>query len=253
MTLRYAICLLLLTIGSEALAQSINFTSSRYEALPGDVKAFNRETAQIERFLSTRFPTASLRRTAKERGAPKLQKVSYELFEHIGVKYLLAVYTARWDEPINRMVLYQMTSTRFGDTVWQSTNWRSNYYGSSISILRSGTKTFFLFKEGGVMPGDFGIASIARVIRSRGQSSIQDLTPVNDQLLTRANFPLRPLLGQNINITAGSSGEMVIAASEGLYRYNDEYHQPIHEWRYEQTVNRFQPIELTPDRLTKNY
>lgn len=251
MILRYAICLLMLLTGIEASAQSINFTSSRYEALPADAKAFDRETAQIERFLTARFPITSLRKAAKERHAPKLRKVSYELFEHIGVKYLLAVYTARWDDPFNRMVLYQMTSARSGDTVWQSTNWRSNYYGNSISILRSGTKTFFLFKEGGVMPGDFGIASIARVIRSHGKSSIQDLTPQNDQLLTKANFPLRPLLGQNINVTEGSSGEMIIAVSEGLYRYQEEYHQPIHEWRYEQAVNRFQPIELTPDRLTK--
>jgi hypothetical protein len=192
--IRYSILGLLLTC-STTQAQTINFNSSRYDMAVEIAKV--KETAQYERFLTSHFPTGSLRTAARERGTAKLRKVTYEVFEHIGVKYLLAVYTARWNESANRMVLYQMNSARSGEEVWSSRSWRSNYYGNSISIMRSGTKTFFLFKEGGVMPGDYGIASIARVIRTKGKSYIQDMTPVNEQLEITANFPLRPLLGQN--------------------------------------------------------
>lgn len=251
MRIRQGLALIVIFTASAVSAQSINFTSSRYETVAKNITLHERETSRFERFLTARFPNWSLRREARAKQAPSLRKVNYEVVYHIGVKYLVAVYTSRYDEPVNMMAVYQMSGERAGKRVWRSRTWTSNYYGNSLTPFKSGSRTLFLFKEGGIMPGDFGLASVFSLLRYGGRTYVKDNTPANTAITARTVFPFRAILGQNIQINE-STNMVTLTASESMYRFEDQIYQETHEWQYDRRRNSFQPVRLNAGKLTKS-
>lgn len=248
---RYIIALILL-ISSAASAQQITFNSSRYETVAQNATSYNRETSRIERFLSNRYPTAILRWAAKDRRAPVLRKVNYEIVYQGGVKYVVAVFTSRWDEPVNMMAVYQLSGEKAGERVWRSKAWTSNYYGNELKQFKNGNRTLVLFKEGGIMPGDFGLASIFSISRGGGRTYIKDIIPSRSPMVVNASFPFRAILGQNVQLTPSTNAGLTLAASEGMYRYQDQIYQQTYEWQYDRRRNTFLPIVLSDANLTRS-
>jgi hypothetical protein len=239
----------LLSAASIASAQPISFTSSRYETVAQNATIYDRETARIERFLTNRFPTSNLRWAARAKGQPILRKVTYEQVTHAGVRYLVAVFTSRYNEPVNVLAVYQLSGEKAGERVWRSKTWTSNYYGNSIATYKSGSRTIVLFKEGAIMPGDFGLASIFSISRWGGRSYVRDMTPKNSPLAVKTSFPFRALLGQNIRLDLASQGSLTLAASESMYRYEDQIFQQTHEWHYDRKKNSFEPVILSAAKV----
>ncbi len=250
MSFRLGIVLILLT-ASTASAQQITFNSSRYETVAKNATSYDRETARIERFLTSRYPTSNLRWASKNSKAPVLRKVNYEIVYQNGVKYAVAVFTSRWDEPVNMMAVYQLSGEKAGERVWRSKAWTSNYYGNSLKQYKNGNRTLILFKEGGIMPGDFGLASIFSISRGGGRTYINDNVPKQSPMVVSALFPFRAILGQNVQLNASANAGLTLAASEGMYRYQDQIYQQTYEWQYDRKKNSFEPIVLNDVNLTK--
>jgi hypothetical protein len=251
MRFRLGIVLILL-LASTASAQQINFTSSRYETVAKNASSFNRETNRIERFLTNRYPTANLRWISKTSKAPVLRKINYEIVHQNGVKYVVAVFTSRWDEPVNMMAVYQLSGEHAGERVWRSKAWTSNYYGNELKQFKNGNRTLMLFKEGGIMPGDFGLASIFSLSRGGGRTYIKDIIPSKSPMVVNASFPFRAILGQNVLLHPSTNAGLTLAASEGMYRYQDQLFQQTYEWQYDRKKNTFEPIVLNDVNLTKS-
>jgi hypothetical protein len=252
MRFRYGLALIVLFTAAAASAQSINFTSSRYETVAKNATIYNRETSRIERFLTSRFPSSNLRWEARAKQAPTLRKANYEVVYHLGVKYLVAVYTSRYDEPVNMMAVYQMSGEQAGERVWRSKAWTSNYYGNTLTPFKNGSRTLMLFKEGGIMPGDFGLASVFSIARYGGRTYVKDNTPASSPLTVKPSFPFRAILGQNVQMTPSSNAGLTLAASESMYRYEGQIYQQTHEWQYDRKKNSFEPVMLNAEKLTRS-
>lgn len=239
------LCGVVLLVANGALAQSINFSSSRYDSHAQKATIFQRETTRLERMLTRRFPMQTLRYASKAKGTPVLQKATYETVYHGGVKYLVAIYTARWEEPVNQIHIYAMSGSRAGERVWRSRSWTSSYYGVQLSQLKVGYRTLLLFKEGGLSSGEFGIASVFSLSRYKGKVWIRDHTPVNPVLSIKTSFPFRALYGQNIGLEARTfpTSNIVLTANDRMYRFQDNYVQQKFAWSFDKGRARFVPLE----------
>jgi hypothetical protein len=252
MRFRLGIALILLISATGASGQPIDFVSSRYETVAQNATIYNRETSKIERFLTNRYPTSNLRWTARAKKSPVLRKVNYEIIYQNGVKYVVAVFTSRYDEPVNMMAVYQLSGDKSGERVWRSKSWTSNYYGNSLKPMKNGNRTLVMFKEGAVLPGDFGLASVFSISRYGGRTYVKDNMPRESPLVVSASFPFRAILGQNIQLNPAANGGLTLAASESMYRYADEIYQATHEWQYDRKRNIFEPIVMNDAKLTKS-
>lgn len=250
---RFGIALILLITAVSASAQPIDFVSSRYETTANNAANYNRETSRIERFLMNRYPTSNLRWTARSIKAPVIRKVNYEIVYQNNVKYVVAVFTSRYDEPVNMMAVYQLSGEKAGERVWRSKAWTSNYYGNSLKPMKNGNRTLVMFKEGGIMPGDFGLASVFSLSRYGGRTYIKDNMPPSSPMVVNAVFPFRAILGQNIQLNLASGAALTLAASGSMYRYEDQIYQETQEWKYDRAKNTFEPIVMNDANLTKSY
>jgi hypothetical protein len=109
-----------------------------------------------------------------------------------------------------------------------------------------------LFKEGGIMPGDFGLASIFSLSRGGGRTYIKDIIPSKSPMVVNASFPFRAILGQNVLLHPSTNAGLTLAASEGMYRYQDQLFQQTYEWQYDRKKNSFEPIVLNDAKLTRS-
>lgn len=253
MRFRLGIALILLIAVTSATAQPIDFVSSRYETTAQNAAVYNRESSRIERFLTNRYPTSNLRWLARAKQSPVIRKVNYEVVYQNGVKYVIAVFTSRYDEPVNMMAVYQLSGDKAGERVWRSKAWISNYYGNSLKPMKNGNRTLVMFKEGGIMPGDFGLASVFSISRYGGRTYVKDNMPSSSPMIVNAAFPFRAILGQNIKLDLAPGANVTLAASGSMYRYDDQIYQETQEWQYNRAKNTFEPVEMKDSRFTRNY
>lgn len=235
----YLVVVLCLT--SNVGAQSITFTSSRYESQAQHATIFQRETTRIERLLTRSFPVTRLRKVARESTTPLLRKVAYEVLYHGGVKYLIAVQTARWDVPVNQLSIYALSGPYSGGLVWRSKPWRSIYFGNDLQQVKVGNRTIVMLKEGGIAAGDYGVASVFSLTRWKDNLYVRDLTPVNPSLEMQVDFPFRALYGQNIMLSSLTipNSALILSANDRMYKRGGEFIQPRYEWTYDRVRSRF--------------
>jgi hypothetical protein len=171
----------------------------------------------------------------------------YTIIEQDGVRFVLAGFTARWQEAANVVAIYRIEAGA-PNQVWRSRPWSANYHKLSFktaSILRSpmisGHRAVVLFQEGGA-PDEFGLASVFTFQNKPEGLSINDLTPSLPWLRASTHFPFRPLFGAAITLSQTDS-HLTLSASDQEYQVGRATAiRPERSWQYVPRRDRFERV-----------
>jgi len=210
-------------------AQQVIFTSTPSSVSGDDVNVSARERQRIERFLSAVFPTKAMRRLEHTSERPISRRASYSVIEQQGTKFVLAGYTARWDQIVNVLAIYRMEDG-MPNQVWRSKPWEGSYYGLHFQTAKVGNKTVVLFQEGG-NDNDFGLASVFTFQNDPKGAIIRDLTPSLPWLRAYTHFPMRPLYGQSIGLRM-QGDDVLLSASDQEYTMFANVMRQSRTWKY---------------------
>jgi hypothetical protein len=216
-----------------------------------DVALSDRSYHRIERFLSHVFPMRQMRRFARVPGNARptqLRRVTYELVSQAGINFVLAAYSAQWNEPINELAIYRMEDGA-PNQVWRSRPWEGCSGDLHFQSAPTRDRNIVLFQEGGD-DGTFGIASVFTFKNAPVGLFLHDLTPELPWLRARARFPFRTLYGEHISMRVADEGSASLKNSENdevvLSASDQEYNlgmarliRPGQSWRYNFMHNRF--------------
>ncbi len=202
---------------------------------------------RIERFLGHMFPMRQMRRYAREvddRPAPSRpteRSIAYTVISQEGMRFIVAGYTARWNEPVNVLAIYRMEPAG-PNQVWRSRPWQASYSGIEFRVAMEGARNIVLFKEGGAEDG-FVLAGIFSFLNEPSGLLIRDLTPSLPWLRAEARFPFHPLYAQRVQLESGEDHSLILTASDEAYNVSmTSYVQPRRAWRYNRTHERFECV-----------
>ncbi len=238
----------------KSYAQVIDFNRVSSPGVSISEKSYHR----IERFLTHVFPMRHLRRFAHVAGNERptqLRRVTYEVITQEQINFVLAGYSAQWNQPINELAIYRMEPGG-PNQVWRSRPWEGNSGDLHFLALPTRDRNLVLFQEGGA-EGAFGLASVFTFNNAPDGLLLHDLTPELPWLRARAHFPFRTLYGEQISMhveTDDSStpkhsnrNEVVLSASDEAYNLGmTQLVRPERSWKYNSARNRFERMKTTP-------
>jgi hypothetical protein len=242
------ILLLALSMPNIGSGQSIQFShpGGAESALP------ERSARRIERFLSHQFPMRQMKRCAREEcGGTELKSaqsrsVTYQVIAQDGINFVLAAYSAEWNEPVNEMAIYRMEPDG-PNQVWRSRAWVGSSGDLHFFTEASRDKNIVLFEEGG-SETEFGLASVFTFTNAPQGLYLRDLTPELPWLRARAHFPFRALYAERISMRTidnsskhSGKGDIVLSASDEEYNLGmAQLVRPGRSWKYNAVHNRFE-------------
>jgi hypothetical protein len=236
----FVIGVLALTSVSTLRSQQVIFNSTSSSVSGDDVNVSTRERQRIERFLSAVFPTKAMRRLEHASERPISRRASYSVIEQQGTKFVLAGYTARWDQTVNVLAIYRIENGA-PNQVWRSKPWEGSYYGLHFQTAKAGNKTVVLFQEGG-NDNDFGLASVFTFQNDPKGAIIRDLTPSLPWLRATTHFPMRPLYGQSIALRM-QGDDVLLSASDQEYTMFANILRQSRTWKYNTKRGRFERLQ----------
>ncbi len=210
----------------------------------------------VERFLAHVFPMRPMRRYAHVPGnapATRLRRVTYEVVSQAGINFVLAGYSAEWNEPVNELAIYRIEPDGGPNQVWRSHAWEGNSGDLDFQSVLANSRNIILFQEGGT-ESEFGLASVFTFKNAPEGISLHDLTPELPWLRARSHFPFRTLYGEQISMRADDGGSSSLKNSEKneviLSASDEEYNlgmarliRPARSWKYNTLHNRFEQMK----------
>lgn len=235
-------------------AQVIDFDRVSSPSVSLSEKSYHR----IERFLAHVFPMRYMRRVAHVAANARptsLRRVTYEVITQEDINFVLAGYSAQWNEPINELAIYRMEPNG-PNQVWRSRPWEGNSSDLHFLALPAHDRNVILFQEGG-NEGEFGLASVFTFKNAPDGLFLHDLTPELPWLHARAHFPFRTLYGEEISMRVEPDGsqslknsnknEVILSASDEAYNLGmTRLVHPERSWKYNSLRNRFERMKSAP-------
>jgi hypothetical protein len=236
------------------VSQVIDFDRVSSPGVSVSEKSYHR----IERFLTRMFPTRRMRRFAHVAGETRLtrlRQVTYEVITQEKINYVLAGYSAQWNEPIHELAIYRVEPDG-PNQVWRSRLWEGNASDLHFFAAPASGRNVVFFQEGGA-EGTFSLASVFTFKNAPSGLLLHDLTPELPWLRARAYFPFRTLYGEQISMRVEPDGsqtlknsdknEVVLSASDEEFNLGmSQVIRPRRSWKYNSLRNRFERMKPAP-------
>ena len=229
----------------QASAQQVQFSRVSSSVDGDELSITFHETQRIERFLGRQFPLRAMKRLEHTSDKATTRRVTYSIISQQGVRFILAGYTARWNDAVNVLAIYRMEDGG-PNQVWRSRPWEASYYGVHFWTAKVGARNVVLFQEGGA-EGQYGIASVFSFQNKEEGLVTNDLTPSISWLKARTHFPFKPLFAQEIGLRfeGVDKQNLLLTASDEEYKIGHaSYLRPTTEWKYNRRQGKFEKLKI---------